>query len=234
MSQVLKTLDQLQTNLFMQFDKPKIKTPDIVEFGFGPSFASQYQPHNGDDDSLIDVPNVNAVDSPYLTHVDTPVPRGKKAGSNYLPYENESSIYEQDDEEKEGAPVEGSEAMPAGQDPGVGSDMSQDPSMGGDLSGGMGGFGQPEIKTAGEIGRIYELKKIYSRLTSIESYLSNESSRDAMEIRSKVSQAIELFEILSSNFESYKDKLDDIIVLYYKFIIEVYESVRNFYKQLSK
>jgi len=96
-------------------------------------------------------------------------------------------------------------------------------------------MGMPqEQKTASELGRIYELKKIYTRLTSIESYLGNESSQELLEIRNYVSQSIELFEIIAANFDSFKEKLDEVIVMYYKFLIEVYGSVKNYYGQVSK
>ena len=100
-------------------------------------------------------------------------------------------------------------------------------------AGGMDNMGmgmqEEEEKTPTELGRIYELKKIYTRLTSIESYLGNESDQELLEIRNYVSQGIELFEIVSSNFDSYKDRMNEIIVMYYKFILEVYESVKRYY-----
>lgn len=118
----------------------------------------------------------------------------------------------------------------------MGDAAAGDPSMGGDMGGDMGGMGdiggqEEEEKTAGEIGRIYELKKIYSRLTSIESYLGNESDQELLEIRNYVSKGIELFEIISANFNSYKDKLDEIIVTYYKFLMEVYDTVKKYYSK---
>lgn len=97
----------------------------------------------------------------------------------------------------------------------------------------MGGMPEEEEKDPTEIGRIYELKKIYSRLTALEGYLGDESNKELIEIRSYVSQAIELFEIVSSNFNSYKDKLQEIIVMYYKFIKEIYSQVKEIYRKQS-
>jgi hypothetical protein len=98
----------------------------------------------------------------------------------------------------------------------------------------MGGMMEPEEeKDPTELGRIYELKKIYSRLTAIEGYLGDESSKELLQIRSYVSQAIELFEVVSSNFNSYKDKLPEIIVMYYKFLKEVYHQVKEIYRKQS-
>jgi len=102
---------------------------------------------------------------------------------------------------------------------------------------GMGGnvdpmTGQP-IEDPSHLGRIYEIKKIYTRLTSIESYLASEADPFLVKIRSYVSQAIQLFEILASNLQSYKEKLDDIIIQYYKFLDTVFELVRDRYKELK-
>jgi hypothetical protein len=107
-----------------------------------------------------------------------------------------------------------------------------DPSMGG-----MGGnvdpmTGQP-VETPHDLGRIYEIKKVYTRLTSIESYLASESDPFLIKIRKYVSQAIQLFEILASNLQSYKEKLDEIIIQYYKFLDLVYDLVKERYRELK-
>jgi hypothetical protein len=107
-----------------------------------------------------------------------------------------------------------------------------DPSMGG-----MGGNVDPTtgmpIEDPSHLGRIYEIKKIYTRLTSIESYLSSEADEILVKIRGYVSQAIQLFEILASNLQTYKDKLDDIIIQYYKFLDTVFDLVKSRYKELK-
>jgi hypothetical protein len=138
------------------------------------------------------------------------------------------------------APAE--EAPPAPE----GGEMPADPGMGGmGAEGGMeGGMGMEQedplaSKTPSELGRIYELKKIYTRLTTIESYLSESSDPDLLRIRLLVSKSIELFEILSSNIPVYKppkapkERIDEIIIIYYKFLKQVYESVADYYKKNS-
>jgi hypothetical protein len=115
--------------------------------------------------------------------------------------------------------------QPGGEEMGMG-----DMGMGGDEMG-MGMGMEEEEKTPHELGRIYELKKIYSRLTSIESYLSSEADPELTDLRKYVSQSIELFEILASNVDSYKDKMDDIIISYYKFLKEIYFNIRNYYQE---
>lgn len=103
------------------------------------------------------------------------------------------------------------------------------------------GMGQPlpeedTSKSPTDLGRIYELKKIYTRLTVIEAYLTESSDPSMIETRTIVSQAIELFEILSANLSSYKpprapeDLLDEIIVQYYRFIEKIYNETARYYK----
>ena len=74
----------------------------------------------------------------------------------------------------------------------------------------------------------------FIRLTSIESYLSAEVDPELTDIRRFVSQSIELFEIVASNIDSYKDKMDDIIISYYKFLKEVYFEIKGYYKEKSE
>jgi hypothetical protein len=278
---------------------------------FGPGFNFQYPPYTDDpEDDHIDVPD--AVDTPYVTHRPFALPKGKKAGSNYYPLEQEDwlRILEQEDDEKkdkkkkskdidpeeeEFEPPEGEEELDpedeaamaatageesaeeatgesdeevdeedieggevgedpetavhaAGSDPdaGLGDEAGASGDLGdtggdvgmGDETAGMGGdmgMGQEEEeKSPTELGRIYELKKVYARMTAIEAYLGSESSEELLKVRNYVSQAIELFEIISANFNSYKGKLNEIIVIYYKFIKEVYDSIKDYYKKQAK
>ena len=130
-------------------------------------------------------------------------------------------------------------ADPATTDPSMnaeqpgGMDMGGDMGMGDEAGGDMGMGGAEEEKSPHELGRIYELKKIYTRLTSIESYLSSEADPELTEIRRYVSQSIELFEILASNIDSYKEKIDEIIISYYKFLNEIYFKIKDYYKEKS-
>ena len=65
--------------------------------------------------------------------------------------------------------------------------------------------------------------------------MSDEKKAFSIEIEEgNFSKAIELFEVISANFESYENKLDEIIIMYYKFILEVYNNVRDYFKQEAK
>ena len=107
------------------------------------------------------------------------------------------------------------------------------------------GMGQPlpeedTSKSPTDLGRIYELKKIYTRLTVIEAYLTESSDPSMIETRTIVSKAIELFEILASNISSYKpprapeETIDEIIVQYYRFLERVYNETARYYRKRSR
>jgi hypothetical protein len=87
------------------------------------------------------------------------------------------------------------------------------------------------IRQPSEIGRIYELKKIYSRLTTIEAFLSDTTDQDLIEVRNVIAQAIEFFEIVTSNLQAYKDKLDNIIVMFYDFLDQAYSMMAEYFKE---
>ena len=228
-------LQQIQDKLISKYDSNVQIKSDLDEL-FGPGFVNQYP--DSSDDATYDVTNSTAVDVPYTTNRPIPEPKGKKAGSNYVPFGEAEGI----DTEKETMAV-ADKAMDAGEEVGAeaGAEAGVDADMNMGDVGGVGGIDnvgmgmqEEEEKSPTELGRIYELKKIYTRLTSIESYLGNESDQELLEIRNYVSQGIELFEIVSANFDSYKDKLNEIIVMYYKFILEVYSSVKDFYNRQKK
>jgi hypothetical protein len=120
-----------------------------------------------------------------------------------------------------------------GMDPNAAGGMipGQDPNAMGGMGMGMEG---PPPKTAEEIGRIFELKKIYARLLAVEEHLSFSSDELLLKLRDFVSQTIELFETLISNIDSFKDQIDDIIVMFYKFIEYSYSIMSRYYKVKEK
>jgi len=172
-----------------------------------------------DRDDVLDVPFApyETDEDEYTTHVRIEQEVPEEEEEETVPDE-EARAGEPPEEEKEAAAVGGE----------VGGVV---PGMGGEMPGmGMGmGIEEPP-KTASQIGRIYELKKIYSRLVSIESYLSTTSSVTLLKLRDYVSEAISLFEILTSNLESFKDKIDEIIVVFYEFLDIVYTLLDSYYK----
>jgi hypothetical protein len=116
--------------------------------------------------------------------------------------------------------------------------MGQDPNM---AQPQVDQYGQPvpgtemipgqEIQDPNYLGKIYELKKIYSRLVSVESFLDSESDPTLLKLRNYVSQSIELFQMLINNISVFRETINELIIIYYKFLLEVYSILREYYKK---
>jgi hypothetical protein len=126
----------------------------------------------------------------------------------------------------------------AEQNPESGVDPNIDPNqVQPDPSGLMGGT-DPNIDpmtgeqklTADQVGKIFELKKIYSRLLAIESQLSFSADIVLVKLRKFITQSIELFETVISNIDAFRENIDKIIVLYYEFLEEIYDIMKRYYK----
>jgi len=134
------------------------------------------------------------------------------------------------------------EQMPAGgqpnagmpEDPNAVADAGVDPTTGMPISQDMDptkpGVQSEPPKTENEIGRIFELKKIYARLISAEKFLSSAPDSTLLKLRKFISKSIELFNTMISNIDAYKENIDDIIVMYYKFLDRTYYIIRKYYK----
>lgn len=88
--------------------------------------------------------------------------------------------------------------------------------------------------SAGEIGRIYELKRIYNRLLTLEEYLSFSADDKLLNLKQHVATSIEFFELIVSNIDTFLDKIDDIIVMYYDFLRAMYKILKAYLELTSK
>ena len=66
-----------------------------------------------------------------------------------------------------------------------------------------------------DLDKVFRLKKIYSRLISISKILDHHSDDKFEELRSDILEGIDLFHIIVSNFDNFKDSIDDIIESFY-------------------
>jgi len=154
---------------------------------------------------------------------------------------DENMLFEQEDEDENDMGKIAQDNM-GEQNPESGVDPNIDPNqqnpdpnammggMGQDQNGMMGGgFGQEPALSAENVGKVFELKKIYSRLLSIESQLSFSSDTILLKLRKFISKGIELFETVISNIDSYRNEIDNIIIMYYDFLKEVYQIMKKYY-----
>lgn len=234
----------------------------VQQYGSGSKETDKSNPYANDvpnQETTSDSPNEKPFYLPGKSGGDNSKPKDEdknKKEVSFVSAITSKPLREQQKDENAPDPEEASTDAPA-EDPQVGDtggdptaavpdpntpeapDQSMDPNaaMMDPAMAGMGGnvdpmTGQP-VEDPQHLGRVYEIKKIYTRLTSIESYLSSEADPILVKVRKYVSQAIQLFEILASNMQSYKDKLDEIIIQYYKFLDLVYDMVKGRYKELK-
>ena len=195
-----------------------------------------------DDVKDVDTLNYGDVDDEYVTH-----------RQGILPYDDYSSyqVHKLGFEQAMPSPEEVGAAAAGGDPTGGAIDTpeEQQAQMGAQPEGmppdamqpGMGQVLPEEdvSKKPSDLGRIYELKKIYTRLTVIEAFLTESSDTKLIELRTLVSRGIELFEIVASNMSSYRpprapeETIDEIIVNYYRFLERLYEHVAKYYKKRS-
>lgn len=81
------------------------------------------------------------------------------------------------------------------------------------------------------VDKVYRLKKIYSKLIAISRILDYHSDIKFDDLRDEILEAIDLFHIVISNFDSFKDKIDDIIKSYYKLLQNSIEELERLSKE---
>lgn len=197
---------------------------------------------DSDSDEVVMIPNV-PTEKPYVTNISiadedqilaTPkkgktkgvIKPGKVTTKFDIPKRDKKKKFIQDqdltpDESQQGQPIP--------------NQMAGDQALGGmgipGMDMGMGSEYDVNMpKTDEQIGRIFELKKIYQRLLSLDTYLSFSSDPVLIKLRIFTSDAVELFEVLISNIMKFQDKIDDIIVIYYKFLNLIYNVIKAYYK----
>lgn len=240
MSERLKKIyEQINNALFWGTQGLRRQSQDITTY-YDPRFASGWEDY-------VTHMSVGAM-GPPTTAIGSSIPM--EAG----PLTNKKTEEIEDEEKLEkklaGGVYEQEEPAPAAPDipaaPGEPAGAPEVPPLGGEEMGGMpgdlgmGGMGMPGMpeetgpETASEVGRRYELKKIYSRLISLDSHLAGSTDENLLKLKFVVSQAIEVFDVLVSNIKLFKDKIDSIIVIYYDFLERVYGILNKYYEKKSK
>ena len=148
------------------------------------------------------------------------------------------NLLEKENKSDEEVPVENPEgtAVQPTDDPNMGNaaDLETNPELMGQAPAGaaspsdMGATYSPGQHTAGELGRIYELKRIYSRLIMLEKYLSFSTDDNLNILLEKTSKALEMFKLIISNVDEFLDKIDEIIIMYYDFLMATYKILRAY------
>jgi hypothetical protein len=188
-----------------------IKEKKIREFGHNPLSPGNPFPSYKDATDVKDNDVPNVMDTDYVTHVSldkTQVPLEQDA----VPPGKIQTTAPAMPPAQTGPP--GAGIAPPGIDPVTGMPLPEEE---GPMS--------PQ-----EVGRVFELKKIHARLTSIEAYLEASTDLPLIKLRINISKALELFFVLISNLKLFKDRLDPLIVVFYKFLDQAYSILAKYYK----
>lgn len=118
-----------------------------------------------------------------------------------------------------GADVPDDQYAQFGMDPQMGGQPQEEenPMDGGQIIDPMTGAPK-EVKSPTYLGRIYQLNKIYYRLTALQKFLNQTSDPKLEGVRKLTDDSFELFNLVMNNLPSYKNMLDKIILQYYSFI----------------
>lgn len=85
-----------------------------------------------------------------------------------------------------------------------------------------------------DVGKVYILKKLYVKLLSIDGFLKNTRDQNVENIRYLNDEAINMFELIIQNLDSYQDQIDDLIYHYYKFIEKMCKVLQKHFKKQKK
>ncbi len=91
--------------------------------------------------------------------------------------------------------------------------------------------GDGTTKSFTAVGRAYKLKKIYDILDGISRLLHISSDIKLQQLYKEVDTAFELFRLVINNLKIYKDKVDELIVLYYALLKDICIKIEDIYKE---
>jgi len=127
--------------------------------------------------------------------------------------EEEEAQVQQPEQQQVQQPVQGQAVVP-GQAPGP----AIDPTTGQPMIDPTTGLPMEPEEPPLEMGKVYEMKKIYTKLISISNILDHYSDKEFNELRDSVLESIDIFHTILSNFSQFKDDARKIINKYYKFV----------------
>ena len=125
--------------------------------------------------------------------------------------------------------------MPTGEEGGDPLQGLGDKSSPPDPMGGMGGMdpmtGMPMPGGGGAvytaIGRAFKLKDVFEKLLKIKTYLRDCTNTQLESLYKDSITAFDMFKLVINNLKTYKEKVDELIVMYYELIKIMLEKIKN-------
>lgn len=91
-----------------------------------------------------------------------------------------------------------------------------------------------DLYTASELGRVYELNRVYFRMITLDNILKVNAYPELQKIAKMVEDAMKIFKLVVENISIFRDKLDEIIIAYYKFIERCFLVLEYHSRKLDK
>lgn len=85
-----------------------------------------------------------------------------------------------------------------------------------------------------DIGKLYIMKKIYTRMLISDEKIREFSETEFDGLKDWSREAIEHFQSVVANFDQFKDKLDEVIVLFQRFLVSITNSTEKTIKKVEK
>lgn len=76
-----------------------------------------------------------------------------------------------------------------------------------------------EEEAIDDITKVYRMKRVYSRLIAIHKYLEYFNDHQLDDLKGKMEESIDLFHTIIMNYKSVKNRIDDIIRKYERFLV---------------
>jgi len=98
------------------------------------------------------------------------------------------------------------------------------------MMGGMQGTQQEIPRTSEQIGRLYEMNKIYARLYAIDKILKTIADEKLEKTKKTMNDAFDIYRMVLNNYSKYKDKMDEIILRYYDYIGSLTNELKDYFE----
>lgn len=113
---------------------------------------------------------------------------------------------QEEEQEEEETPVEGTETSEEGTEAYQGSEEEYPV----DETQPQEGYVDPEEQLS-DVDKVYRLKKLYAKLLAVSKILDHYSDESFEDLQKKVLESIDIFHIIMSNYDVFKNKINPII-----------------------
>ena len=89
----------------------------------------------------------------------------------------------------------------------------------------------PEPMEPSDLLKMYELRRIYKKLVNVLDIIESINDPEIYDLRKNLLKSIEYLDIIIDNLDNYKEKLDDLLQLYHKYLKSMVQEIVKFRKK---